>query len=34
VTTHAALLSALDEILPGLAGRREPLLLEVRVSED
>lgn len=34
VTTHAALLAALDEILPGLAGRSEPLLLEVRVSED
>ena len=29
---HAALLEALDEVLPSLAGRSEPLLLEIEVA--
>jgi benzoylformate decarboxylase len=33
VETHSDLMSTLDEVLPGLAGRREPLLLEVVVGE-
>jgi benzoylformate decarboxylase len=34
VQTHAELVEALDEALPGLAERAEPLLLEVIVSAD
>jgi benzoylformate decarboxylase len=34
VNEHAELLEALDEVLPRLAGREEPLLLEVVVSPD
>jgi benzoylformate decarboxylase len=33
VETHADLVSTLDEVLPALAGRREPLLLEAVVGE-
>jgi thiamine pyrophosphate-dependent acetolactate synthase large subunit-like protein len=33
VETHTDLVSTLDEVLPGLAGRREPLLLEAVVGE-
>src|SRR5581483_8780863 len=33
VETHADLVSTLDEVLPGLAGRREPLLVEAVVGE-
>ncbi|HEY5187825.1 MAG TPA: benzoylformate decarboxylase [Solirubrobacteraceae bacterium] len=32
VRDHDELLAALDEVMPGLAGRREPLLLEVALS--
>lgn len=32
VATHDALLAALDEIIPGLANRTDPLLLEVKVN--
>jgi benzoylformate decarboxylase len=34
VAEHAELLEVLDEVLPGLAGRDEPLLLEVVVEPD
>ena len=34
VRGHAELLETLDEVLPGLAGRSEPLLLEVVVAPD
>lgn len=34
VAEHAELLEALDEVLPGLAGRDEPLLLDVAVAPD
>ena len=34
VTTRTALLAALDGVIPGLAERAEPLLLEVAVSSD
>jgi benzoylformate decarboxylase len=34
ITTRDALLTAFDEVLPGLAARTDPLLLEVRVSTD
>jgi benzoylformate decarboxylase len=34
VTEHADLLTRLDELLPGLAERRAPLLLEVAVAPD
>jgi benzoylformate decarboxylase len=34
LATHAELLAALDEALPGLADREEPLLLEVAVAPD
>jgi benzoylformate decarboxylase len=33
VETHSELVSTLDDVLPGLAGRREPLLLEAVVGE-
>jgi benzoylformate decarboxylase len=33
VETHSELLSTLDEVIPGLAGRREPLLVEAVVGE-
>jgi benzoylformate decarboxylase len=33
VETHAELLAALDEVLPGLAGRDEPLVLEISLGE-
>jgi benzoylformate decarboxylase len=33
VETHSDLVSTLDDVLPGLAGRREPLLLEAVVGE-
>jgi benzoylformate decarboxylase len=33
VQTHAELISTLDEVMPGLAARREPLLLEAVVGE-
>jgi benzoylformate decarboxylase len=33
VETHSDLVTTLDEVLPGLAGRREPLLLEAVVGE-
>ncbi len=32
VTTLDELVSTLDEVLPGLAGRRQPLLLEVAIA--
>jgi len=34
INTHMALLAALDEVIPSLATRTEPLLLEVTVSHD
>jgi benzoylformate decarboxylase len=34
IRSHEELLAALDEVLPGLAGRDEPLLLEVAVAPD
>ena len=34
VEDHAELLAVLDEVVPGLAGRGEPLLLEVAVAPD
>jgi benzoylformate decarboxylase len=34
ITEHDDLLRTLDEVLPGLAGRSEPLLLEVVVAPD
>ena len=34
MSEHAELLAVLDEVIPGLAGRNEPLLLEVVVSPD
>ena len=34
VDEHGELLAALDEVLPGLAGRTTPLLLEVVVEPD
>jgi benzoylformate decarboxylase len=34
VKTHDELLRALDDTLPGLAGREEPLLLQVEVAPD
>ena len=34
VEEHGELLGALDEVLPGLAGRTTPLLLEVVVEPD
>ena len=34
VDEHGELLAALDEVLPGLAGRTTPLLLEVIVEPD
>jgi hypothetical protein len=33
VETHAELISTLDDVLPGLAGRGEPLLVEAVVGE-
>ena len=33
VQTYEELLGALDDVLPGLAGRREPLLLEVALAQ-
>jgi benzoylformate decarboxylase len=32
VETHGQLVGALDEVIPGLAGRRQPLVLEVAVA--
>ncbi|MGZ8692963.1 MAG: thiamine pyrophosphate-dependent enzyme, partial [Gaiellaceae bacterium] len=32
VTTHDELLAALDEVIPTLAGRDEPLLLDVVIA--
>jgi benzoylformate decarboxylase len=34
VATHAELVEALDEAIPGLAERRSPLLLETLVAAD
>ena len=34
IEDHAALVAALDEVVPGLAGRGEPLLLDVVVEAD
>ena len=34
IVEHDELLGVLDEVLPGLAGRSEPLLLEVAVAPD
>jgi benzoylformate decarboxylase len=34
VSEHDDLLAVLDEVLPGLAGRGEPLLLEIVVAQD
>jgi benzoylformate decarboxylase len=34
VATHAELLEVLDEVVPGLAARKEPLLLDVVVEPD
>jgi benzoylformate decarboxylase len=34
VEDHGTLLAVLDEVVPGLAGRTEPLLLEVAVEAD
>jgi benzoylformate decarboxylase len=33
VETHAELVEALDQVLPGLASRSEPLVLEVALAE-
>jgi benzoylformate decarboxylase len=32
VSTHEQLIEAFDEVLPGLAGRQEPLLVEVALD--
>ena len=32
ITTHEGLIETFDEVLPGLAGRREPLLVEVALG--
>jgi benzoylformate decarboxylase len=32
IETHDELTAALDEEVPGLAGRRDPLLLDVRIA--
>jgi len=34
ITTYGALVTALDEVLPGLAARDEPLVLDVAVTPD
>jgi benzoylformate decarboxylase len=34
VATYDGLVETLDEVLPGLAGRDEPLLLEIVVAPD
>ena len=34
ISDHAELISVLDEVLPGLADRSEPLLLEITVLPD
>ena len=34
IGAHDELLEVLDEVLPGLAGRDEPLLIEVAVAPD
>jgi benzoylformate decarboxylase len=34
IATHAELLAALDEVVPGLAERSTPLLLETMVAAD
>jgi benzoylformate decarboxylase len=34
IETHPGLVATLDEVLPGLGGRAEPLLLEVVVTPD
>lgn len=34
VEDHSALLQALDEVLPGLAGRDQPLVLDVAIAPD
>ena len=34
IVTHDELIGVLDEVIPGLAGREEPLLMEVAVSPD
>jgi benzoylformate decarboxylase len=34
VGTHDELIATLDEVAPGLAARREPLLLEITVAPD
>jgi hypothetical protein len=34
VRDHDELLETLDDVVPGLAGRAEPLLLEVVVAPD
>jgi benzoylformate decarboxylase len=34
IDTADELAAALDEVVPGLAGRREPLVLDVRVDRD
>jgi benzoylformate decarboxylase len=34
ITTHMELLAAFDEVIPSLAERTEPLLLEIAVSSD
>jgi benzoylformate decarboxylase len=34
IEDHAELIATLDEVVPGLASRREPLVLEVVVEAD
>jgi benzoylformate decarboxylase len=34
ITEHGELIEVLDEVVPGLAGRTEPLLLEIAVAAD
>ena len=34
ITEHSELVSVLDEVVPGLADRSEPLLLEITVAAD
>jgi benzoylformate decarboxylase len=34
ITEHGELIAALDEVVPGLGARREPLLLDITVAPD
>jgi benzoylformate decarboxylase len=34
IETHASLIRTLDDVIPGLAGRGEPLLPDIAVAPD